>query len=218
MEAEHLVTLNEMRALENQMNDKDEQARRLAEESKLMDSEMQSLKEFLASKKTEQEREAKAREKLETVLRQANDASDRKEEEVKLKIIEAKGLKDLLVKTETQLQNEKFRADKVDKEKDIYFSKASRLQQEVDDRSLELQKLANQNHEHKRLLDVRDDELARVKDLLKQTTRIKDSMLKKQKQLDEVRMQTEMERDALRVLLFVKNRARILILHTTWTE
>jgi chromosome segregation ATPase len=203
MEVEHQTTLNEMKALQNQMDDKEEQAKRMKEERELIEEEMHSLKEFLASKKSEQEREAKAREKLEHVLRQASDASERKEEEVKLKIIEAKGLKEQLIKSETQLQNEKFRADKIEKEKDIYFSKVSRLQQEVDDRSLDLQKLANQNHEHKRLLESRDDELARIKDVLKQTTRIKDSILKKQKALDEVRMQTEMERDALRVTVYL---------------
>jgi hypothetical protein len=60
----------------------------MSEERSLLEEEMVSLKEFLASKKTEQEREAKAREKLEHSLRQTSDASDRKEEEVRIKVTE----------------------------------------------------------------------------------------------------------------------------------
>jgi hypothetical protein len=126
-------------------------------------------------------------------------------------------LKDQLVKSETQLQNEKIRVEKAEKERDMYFSKVSRLQQEVDERTIDAQKLANQNHEHKRILDSREDELTRLKEQLKQTSRIKETILKKQKALDDVRMQTEMERDALRVKS-TYNRAPILTLSMTWME
>jgi chromosome segregation ATPase len=126
-------------------------------------------------------------------------------------------LKDQLVKSETQLQNEKIRVEKAEKERDMYFSKVSRLQQEVDERTIDAQKLANQNHEHKRILDSREDELTRLKEQLKQTSRIKETILKKQKALDDVRMQTEMERDALRVKS-TYNRAPILSLSMTWME
>jgi hypothetical protein len=126
-------------------------------------------------------------------------------------------LKDQLVKSETQLQNEKIRVEKAEKERDMYFSKVSRLQQEVDERTIDAQKLANQNHDHKRILDSREDELTRLKEQLKQTSRIKETILKKQKALDDVRMQTEMERDALRVKS-TYNRAPILTLSMTWME
>lgn len=198
MELEHQQTLNELKAAHNQLQDKDYVIKKQQDEYTQLDEEIASLKEFLASKKNEQERELRQREKLENSLKQASDYSQNKDEEIKLKIFETKQLKESLTKTETQLQNEKFRLDKIEKERDLYFSKISRLQQEVDDRIIEVQKLANSNHEHKRMLENREEELTKFKGQIKESSRIKDMLLKKQKAMDDARMQVELERDTLR--------------------
>jgi DNA repair exonuclease SbcCD ATPase subunit len=203
MDIEHQTLLNELKLLQNQLVDEHESKKEDAQKRALLEEEMISLKEFLASKKTEQEREARAREKLENSLKVSCEAGDRKEEEFRAKMVESKILKETLNKTETQLQTEKFRSEKIEKDRDLYFEKISRLQQEVDDRNVDSQKLSNINHEQKRNLEARDEELSRLKESSKQITRIKDTLLKKQKLLDDSRMQVELERDTLRVFIII---------------
>ncbi|KAI8908410.1 coiled-coil domain-containing 147 [Gorgonomyces haynaldii] len=198
LESEHQNVVQELKEVKQDNEEKEEKIKILKEEKQVMDEEMLTLKDFLASKKTEQDRDQRLREKLESSLKQINDAVDKKEEELKAKILEARALKDNLNKIEGQFKNEQFRAEKLEKDKDALVMRVNRLQQDFDDRDLENQKLANQAHETKRLLEAREDELSRTKETLKQLNRAKESLSKKQRQVEEVRMQVELERDSLR--------------------
>ena len=198
LEADYQNLVNELKQSKIDLEDRNEKIKGLMEERTATEEEMLTLKDFLASKKSEQDREIRAREKVDSALRQAMEAVDRKEDEMKLKALEAKTLKENMIKLDNQLQNERFRSEKLEKERDQLFARNSRLQQEFDDRNLEAQKLSNQSHDQRRILEVREDELDRLKDNLKQSSRAKDAMVKKQKALEEAKMNTEMERDALR--------------------
>jgi chromosome segregation ATPase len=126
------------------------------------------------------------------------DASEKKDDELKLKSLEMKALKENLARIEKQSQNEKIRSEKFEKENDAFTSKINKIQQDYEDKLSENHKIHNINLELKRTIEIRDDEMNTIKDGLKQVTRLKDGALKKYKQLDEARMNVEIERDTLR--------------------
>jgi chromosome segregation ATPase len=163
------------------------------------DEEMLTLKEYLAVKKSEFEREVRMREKYELQLRQMTESNDKKEAEIKLKIDETKSLKELLLKTEVQLQGEQGRCEKIENERDAVYSQHSRLQNDFDQQETTNQMLLNKTHEQSRKIKSYQEEISRLRENYKTIVKAKQSLMKKHKLLDEVRASAEMERDALRV-------------------
>lgn len=202
LENENQRALNEIQTLQMNLEEKETKIQNMQDDKRMQDDDMQTLKDFLATKKSDQDREVMARERLEGILKATSEAAERKEDEVKQKLIETKTLKEQLMKLETQYQSEKFKGEKIEKEKDILFNKVNRLQQEVDDQKIEVQKSQNSQHETSIILEGRENELARLKDLMKQANRAKENQQKRVRILEETKIAVELERDTLRVTAF----------------
>ncbi|KAH6574503.1 hypothetical protein BASA62_002432 [Batrachochytrium salamandrivorans] len=170
----------------------------LTRERELMDEEMLTLKELLASKKVEQDRDTRSRTKTEQTLKQSTEAWEKREAELKLKVGETKSMHDLVLKLEMQLQNERIRLEKSEKDRDQLGARVMRLQQEYNDQSVSNQRLLNENHEMSRDLKTWEDELSMLKENFKMVSRVKDTLNKKLKSIDEAKMGAEMDRDSLR--------------------
>ncbi|KAI8921519.1 hypothetical protein BC831DRAFT_476871 [Entophlyctis helioformis] len=198
LEQELANSSSEIRSLRIEAEELKEKVSSLLSERGLMDEEMLTLKDLLASKKTEQDRDIRSREKMEQMLKQTTEAWEKRESEMKMKAGEAKSLRDQIARFEMQLQNERLRVEKSEKERDTQGARLQRLQQDYDDQSLTTQRLLNENHEQSRDLKAREEDFSRLKDNFKMISRVKETLTKKLKASDENKMNAEMERDALR--------------------
>ncbi|KAJ1332176.1 hypothetical protein BSLG_008992 [Batrachochytrium salamandrivorans] len=87
---------------------------------------------------------------------------------------------------------------KSEKDRDQLGARVMRLQQEYNDQSVSNQRLLNENHEMSRDLKTWEDELSMLKENFKMVSRVKDTLNKKLKSIDEAKMGAEMDRDSLR--------------------
>ncbi|KAL2915303.1 hypothetical protein HK105_205168 [Polyrhizophydium stewartii] len=198
LEQELANASSEIRTLKIEIEEQSEKVTSLMSERTLMDEEMLTLKDLLASKKAEQDRDMRSRGKIEQTLKQTMEAWEKREAEMKIKIGETKSLRDHVTKLEMQLQNERVRLEKSDKDREQMSTRFVRLQQEYDDQVLTTQRLLNENHEQGRDLKAGEEELSRLKENFKLISRAKETLTKKLKGVEESRMGAEMERDSLR--------------------
>eukprot|EP00842_Homolaphlyctis_polyrhiza_P005027 jgi/Hompol1/5525/HPOL_001291-RA len=198
VEQELANTSSELRAAKIENEELNEKLASLINERGLMDEEMLTLKDLLASKKAEQDRDIRSRGKIEQTLKQTMEAWEKRESEMKVKAGETKNLRDHVSKLEMQLANERVRLEKFEKDREQLTTRLTRLQQDYDDQSVQVQRLLNENHEQGRDLKTWEEEISRLKENFKMITRAKDALTKKLKMVDEAKLGAEMERDSLR--------------------
>ncbi|KAJ3276084.1 hypothetical protein HDV01_006254 [Terramyces sp. JEL0728] len=198
LENELANSLNEIKALKVDVEDSEVKIEHLCKEREYKDEEMLSLKDYLAAKKSEHDREIREREKTEKELRFSTEANEKKEADVKIKTEEIKLLKEGLAKTELLLQNEKVRSEKLETERDHLQSIQIRFQQDLDEQAVTSQSLLNKTHEQGRKLKSSEDEISRLRELNKTLSKSKQLLMKKFKVIDETKTGIELERDTLR--------------------
>ncbi|KAJ3258086.1 hypothetical protein HK103_004079 [Boothiomyces macroporosus] len=198
LEAELVNSANEIKSLKVDLDDSQVKIEQLHKEREYKDEEMLSLKDYLAAKKSEHDREIREREKTEKELRYSTDVNEKREAELKVKNEEIKGLKESLMKTELLLQNEKVRAEKLEHERDHLQSIQVRFQQDLDEQAVTNQNLLNKTHEQARKMKAWEEEIARLREINKTISKAKQQLMKKFKVIDETKTGIELERDTLR--------------------
>lgn len=176
----------------------------MAKEMATADEETAALKENLAVRKAEYEREVKARERVEQSVRQTMDLVDRKDGELRSRYDEIKGLKEMVNKSESAVQGERARGEKMHNERDVMYTQQVRIQQQFDEQTLSMEALMNTNHEQTRKLKTLDEDITRLRENYGVIAKAKQGLTKKYKALDEDKVSSDMERDNLRVLYFLQ--------------
>jgi hypothetical protein len=164
-----------------------------------VEEEVLTLKDLLATKKSEQDREFRTREKVETAMRQATEASARKDTDLANKISEIKLIRDQMSRLENALREERQKVEKTEKEIEHTNAKMVRSQQEYEEQVQTTMKLIGENQKHLNAKKDWEEELAKVKEDLKLVTRARDGLSKRIKLLEEAKATAELERDELKV-------------------
>jgi chromosome segregation ATPase len=160
---------------------------------------MDTIKELLASKKAEQERERKIRDRLELAVRSHTDSSNKKDAELATKTMEIKGLKESVTKLDTQLKEEKAKLEIQTKEKEKIAARLATVQADYDVQLLESTRLANENQQQTTELKGWEEELQEYKDEFKGLAKAKEFMSKRLKTIEDSKGQVEAERENLKV-------------------
>jgi chromosome segregation ATPase len=198
MESELTNSQNEIRRLKTELEEEMAKNSEFVKERGYLQEEISTLKDYLAAKKSEHEREVRAKERFEHQLRQMTETLERKDQEIRNRIDEGKALKESLNKTEGLLQGEQARCEKIESERDTIHSQHVRLQQDFDQKETEHVALTNKSHEQTRKLKTWQEEVTRLRENYKEATKTKQALLKKYKLLEEAKIASEMERDSLR--------------------
>lgn len=193
------IAHGEINGLRTEVTDLESRVQTLISEKNSLDHEMLTLKDILATKKSELDRDSRAREKLEQTLRSAMDAATKKDAEVIAKLNEVKQLRETIGKLEGSLKEERIRVEKAEKEKDHLSARLGRLQQEYDEQVLTTTRLLSENQQQTGELKGWEEELGKYKEELRSATRVKDSLSKRIKVLEDLKLEAEVERDQLRV-------------------
>ncbi|KAJ3067383.1 hypothetical protein HDU98_009382 [Podochytrium sp. JEL0797] len=167
-------------------------------EKQVCEKNLASIKELLAQKKTDEDRNAKTRDKLESTVKVLQDTLAKREHDVSVKSSEIKAVKEVNSRLETMLKEDKAKLDKEVVEKDKAVSKFVKLQAEYDLQHIDVTKLKAENQDQ--FVDLRswEEELNKYKEEFKAMVRLKDGLAKRIKLLEEAKMEAEVDRDHLR--------------------
>ncbi|KAJ1569721.1 hypothetical protein HK405_004919 [Cladochytrium tenue] len=172
--------------------------------------EMETLKDLLAKKKGEHEKEAHTRERLEQALQSSKAEIAKRDADVAQKSSEVNRLKEHIARVEGQIKDDKDRLGKEQRDKEGVQSKLRNLEKEYEDLSLDNTKLMTSMQQQTVELKVWEDQIDNYKENYKSMARVKEFMQKKVKILEESKMECEMERDTLRHLEAAKKQVEQL--------
>ncbi|KAJ3239477.1 hypothetical protein HDU81_005921 [Chytriomyces hyalinus] len=190
--------LNSAAVLRSEMTELSSKLAIAQNERSVSEKNLNSVKELLSQKKTDEDRNAKSREKLESNLKAVSEALSKKEHELMSKITDLKSLKEMITKLEAIVKEEKGKLEKETIEKEKMSGRFAKLQNEFDQQLIEITHLKARNQGQYADLKTWEDELNRIKEDFRSLTRLKDGLAKKIKYLDEAKMEAEVDRDNLR--------------------
>ncbi|KAJ3079994.1 hypothetical protein HDU99_009572, partial [Rhizoclosmatium hyalinum] len=172
-----------------------------------------SIKDLLAQKKTDEDRNAKLRDKLESTVRGLTDTLTRKEHDLSVKTSEGKSLKEVIARLETMVKEDKAKIDKDTVERDKLVAKVTKLQLDYDQQHIDVTRLKAENQDQFVDLKSWEEELHKYKEEFKVMVRLKDGLAKKMKMLEEAKMEAEgqnhqltYERDTLKKQMEAKTK------------
>ena len=181
-----------------------------------MDEEILNLKDLLSAKKSENDRESRAREKVESALKQANDSLAKRDAEMALKAQESKSIREQMIRVEAASRDDRIKAEKLEQEKDHVHSKNLRIQQDYEEQTQTILRLMNENNKYVENLDSWKEEVSKQKDEFKMISRARDSLTKRLKVIEDAKSSAEVERDVLKVIEFFNKRQPMLRLIIPW--
>jgi chromosome segregation ATPase len=191
--------MNQITQLRAEIADMMEKVRILEAEKVESSQEIHKLKEAIALKKAEADKEMRQRDRLERELKDARLLIDQKNTEIRGKQEAINRSKDDLVKLEALIKDQKITIEKTTKEFEHLQLKMSKLQQDYEDQVLTTNQLLSENQEKNSEIKVRDNELSKIKDELRSISRLKDTLQRKIKILEEERQKAENDRSQLKV-------------------
>ncbi|KAJ3067896.1 hypothetical protein HK102_007310 [Quaeritorhiza haematococci] len=187
------------RTFQSELESLQSQIYSLTSERGSLDVEILSLKDLLATKKSELDRDTRTREKLETTLRSHTELLKQKDIEIKTHLSDSKQLREHITKLESFLRDEKVRFEKAEKDKELLMGRFNRLQQEHEEQVLTITRLLSENQQQSGEIKGWEEELARYREEIRNVTRAKDSLTKRIKILEESKLEADLERDQLKV-------------------
>ncbi|KAJ3108023.1 hypothetical protein HK100_003491 [Physocladia obscura] len=159
-------------------------------------TEIDLVNNLLQSKKSDQDREFRIRDKLETAISEKTVLIEVKEEQIKSKLSEIKGLRDVINRLEMQVKDEKLKVEKEMNEKRAAVSRIIRLQAELEEERSHAQhpKLDTPGANIGSVVDA-EHEIAQYKAEIQTLTRARENQQKQAKALEDAKLATEVERE-----------------------
>ncbi|KAJ3073679.1 hypothetical protein HDU98_000952 [Podochytrium sp. JEL0797] len=189
----HHLALTDIRILNQEIKDLNGKIDTHVHEKQKAIHEMNLVNDLLQSKKSDQDRESRIRDKLETSLQEKAAVIDTKVAEMKEKKGEVKGLKEAINRLEMQVKDEKLKVEKEANEKLAVLARVMRMQAEIEEQKV---KAEHAKRDAKAGGNPVDHELYKCKEEIKTLRRANDGLQKEAKQSEEAKMAAEIERDA----------------------
>ncbi|KAG2497197.1 hypothetical protein HYH03_004786 [Edaphochlamys debaryana] len=172
---------------------------RSAEADKLqMEVDIQQLKDAVAEKKAEAEREIRKKERMEKEMKELRQQLEVRSGEIKQKQLQVTSTEEQVQKLEQMLRDSKFATEKVQKEYNMLNEKMQKLHHDLEEQIHTNTQLLAENSAKQVELKVKEEEIAAIKAEAARVNKLREQTMKKTKQLDEQRTEVEKERDQLR--------------------
>ncbi|KAJ3004461.1 hypothetical protein HKX48_001205, partial [Thoreauomyces humboldtii] len=171
---------------------------RLVTERGSLADELLTIKDLLATKKSELDREVRGREKLELALKLSNETCAKKEEDVAARLAELRTVRADIVRLEQACKDERTRVEKGEKDRENMTARHARLQQEYDEQVLTTTRLLSENQQQTGEIKSWEEELTKNKEEYRGVTRVRDTLQKRIKAVEEAKLEAEVERDQLK--------------------
>lgn len=194
------MQMNQIVQLRSEITDLVEKTKGLETEKFEIQNEIQQLRDMLITKKAEADREMRNRDKLERELKEARQMIDLKNSEIRGKQDAMARAKEDIVRLEAVIKEQKNQLEKITKEQEHLSTKSAKLQQDYEEQLMNTTQLLAENQAKSAELKSRESDISRMKDDMRNINRIKESLQKKIKQLEEDKHKVETERDELKTV------------------
>jgi len=161
--------------------------------------EMAGLKEIIAARKAEAEKEGSRKEKLEAEVRQLRAALEGRQQEIKDKVGALARSQDNITRLEITLREERGRTDKSAKDADAYNGKTAKLTRECEEAQHALQQMVTEGAQRAVELKLRQEERERCYADLDRIQKTGEAASKKLAQKKKEKEADEADRDAAKV-------------------
>ena len=181
-------------ALRNEVMESGEKLRAAEAARHALETDIAALTEEVNGKKAEGEREMRHKERLEREMRDLKRQLDERAVEVKAKQTTVQAAQEQVKRLEKQLHDQHGATERAQRESDGLTQKVQKLHADLDEQTQHNTQLLTENSQRKAELKSKEDELATVRGEIARVNKIRDNALAKVKQVE--RQRTEVERQA----------------------
>ena len=182
----------------NEIVDLQDRTRSLDTEKQAHLADIETLKEQIGKSKSDVEREQRKKERLEKETKEVKSALEKKNEEVKAKVEAIEKGQEELKRLEMKLKDAEQQVGRSHKENDQLTQKTQKLQQDLEEQISTNAQLLAENSQRQVELKLKGDEINHMRSLTTKETKLKDQLLKKVKDVEQKRIETEGQRDLLK--------------------
>ena len=184
--------------LRNQLAELQDKIRSLESGKLESDQEVLSLKEEIEAKKSESARELRRKERLEKELKELKERIEGMSAELKTKHVAVQQGNDTISKLEAQIREQKAGNEAAVKEYEALAAQATKLDAELQEQIHQNAQLEALNKQQVLELGAKDGEIASLKQECTRVNKSKETLMKKQKQLEDSKGVVEQQREALK--------------------
>ncbi|PNH05361.1 hypothetical protein TSOC_008387 [Tetrabaena socialis] len=163
-----------------------------------LDIDIQQLKDAVAEKKAEAEREVRKKERMEKEMKELRTQLEVRSGDIKQKQLQVTATEEQVGKLEQMLRESKLATEKVQKEYNLLNEKMQKLHHDLEEQIHTNTQLLAENSAKQVELKVKEEEIAAIKSEALRVNKLREQTMKKTKQLEEQRSEVEKERDTLR--------------------
>ncbi|GFH17729.1 uncharacterized protein HaLaN_14421 [Haematococcus lacustris] len=172
---------------------------RTAENGKLsLESDISALRELVAEKKMEAEREARKKERMEKEMKELRVSLEARQSEIKAKQQQVAVTEESVQRLEGMMRDAKYNTEKIQKEYNQLNEKVQKLHHDLEEQIHTNTQLLADNSQKQVELRVKEDEISQIKAEAMRVNRLREQTAKKIKQLEDGRTEFEKERDILK--------------------
>ncbi|KAL7753158.1 Cilia- and flagella-associated protein 58 [Sorochytrium milnesiophthora] len=184
--------------LERTLELADDKNARMRVEMEVAIEEMNGLKDMISVKRDEAEKDNRLRERLERDLRDTRATVDTKNLELRNKVDQTVKQSDEIRRLENQLKDALLARDQMKQEADALAHMRSKLEQEYDRQLNAASALESENQQLISDVKLAGDDVTKLREDMKVIVRMRDTMQKKLKLVEEIKHDAEVERDSLK--------------------
>jgi chromosome segregation ATPase len=193
------MTKKDLGLFREQNHELQEKSRQLQLEQSEYEHELHTMKDLIATKKSEQDREQRARDKLERELKDTRFLVDKHRKECHEKEEEIARIREDMLKQENAVKEQKIVVDKTIKDQENMTLRNAKLQQDYEEQILNTTHLLSDNQRKANEMKNKEEELVKYKEEVKNIQRARDALARKIKTVEEQKLEVEIDRDALKV-------------------
>jgi chromosome segregation ATPase len=185
-------------ALRNEITELLEKVRGLESEKLGFEHEVHTLKDMINMKKAESEREQRRKERLEKELKELKTLLETRNEEIAGKRTQIQQAQEAVTRLEHQLREQRAQTDRAARDFETLQTHQQKLQQDFEEQIHNNTQLLAENSQRALELKAREEEIAHVKAEVSRVNKVRESLAKQLKKLDEAKLEVEQRRDTLR--------------------
>mmetsp|Transcript_49665 Transcript_49665/g.88748 ORF Transcript_49665/g.88748 Transcript_49665/m.88748 type:complete len:980 (-) Transcript_49665:310-3249(-) len=174
---------------------------KLAQEKDVQDTELQNLKNVIGAKHQELEDQKRRKENWESDLKVLKGDLTTKGQEIQEKNVVIQSSMQAILRLDEQLMDQKAQTEKAIREYEQINRKTQKYQQDLEEEIQKNSQILADNQNLNAQLKIKDSEIVQVRGENLKQTKIKDAIIKRNKQVDQARQDVENERNSLRTLI-----------------
>lgn len=184
--------------LRKEISDMIEKERTIENEKVAAEAEIHQLKDLIATKKSESDREQRKKDKLEKEMEDGRAQLEALSTEVKGKQATLAKTQEELQRLEAALKEQKVLTDKALKDHDVLNTRTVKLHQDYEEQVLATTHLAAENQQRLAELKVKDEEINHLRLETSRVNKMRDALGKKLKAVDDQKSEVERQRGSMK--------------------